>query len=73
MWVKRWLVLAALWSIPGLIQATSTYAVYSIKGDDSLSLLAVLAWRLPEWQVWALLEIPWSRNLDHTVDVVVAR
>ncbi len=54
MWVKRWLVLAALWSIPGLIQATSTYAVYSIKGDDSLSLVAVLAWRLPEWQVWAL-------------------
>lgn len=26
-----------------------------------------------EWQVWATLEIPWSRNLDHTVDVVVAR
>jgi len=25
-----------------------------------------------EWQVWATLEIPWSRNLDHTVDVIVA-
>ena len=26
-----------------------------------------------EWQVWALLEIPWSRNLEHAVDVVVTR
>jgi hypothetical protein len=26
-----------------------------------------------EWRVWALLEIPWSRNLDHTVDIIVAR
>jgi two-component system, LytTR family, sensor kinase len=53
-WFKRWLLLAALWSIPGLIQATSMYAVYSLKGDDSLSLAAALAWRMPEWQVWAL-------------------
>jgi hypothetical protein len=26
-----------------------------------------------EWQVWAVLEIPWSRNLEHTIDIVVAR
>jgi hypothetical protein len=26
-----------------------------------------------EWRVWAMLEIPWSRNLDHTVDIIVAR
>lgn len=52
--VKRWLVLCALWSIPGAIQAISLYSVYTIKGDNSLSLLAALAWRIPEWQVWAL-------------------
>ena len=26
-----------------------------------------------EWQVWATLEIPWSRNLDHAVDIIVAK
>lgn len=26
-----------------------------------------------EWQVWATLEIPWSRNLDHAVDVMVTK
>lgn len=26
-----------------------------------------------EWQVWTTLEIPWSRNLDHAVDVIVTR
>jgi len=52
--VKRWLVLCALWSIPGAIQAISLYSVYSIKGDHSLSLWVALAWRIPEWQVWAL-------------------
>jgi two-component system, LytTR family, sensor kinase len=52
--VKRWLVLCALWAIPGVIQAVSLYSVYTIKGDDSLSLLGALAWRVPEWQVWAL-------------------
>lgn len=25
-----------------------------------------------EWQVWVTLEIPWSRNLDHAVDVIVS-
>jgi two-component system LytT family sensor kinase len=53
-WLRRWLVLAALWSIPGVVQATSIYAVYMIKGDDSLSLGTALIWRIPEWQVWAL-------------------
>ena len=52
--VRRWLVLAALWSIPGLIQAASLYAAYSLKGDSSLSLGTAIAWRVPEWQVWAL-------------------
>ena len=52
--MKRWLVLAALWCIPGLIQAASYYAAYSLKGDTSLSLGVALLWRLPEWQVWAL-------------------
>src|SRR5262245_47962986 len=52
-WFKRWLVLAALWSIPGIIQATSTYAVYVLKGDDSMPLATTLLWRIPEWQVWA--------------------
>src|SRR5688500_7597347 len=53
-WFKHWLLLAALWSIPGVIQATSMYAVYSLKGDSSLSIGAALLWRIPEWQVWAL-------------------
>lgn len=26
-----------------------------------------------EWQVFTTLELPWSRNLDHAVDVVVSR
>lgn len=26
-----------------------------------------------EWQVWATLQIPWSRDLDHAVDIIVAR
>ena len=26
-----------------------------------------------EWQVWTTLEIAWSRNLDHAVDVIVTR
>jgi two-component system, LytTR family, sensor kinase len=53
-WFKRWLLLAALWSIPGFIQATTHYAAYQLKGDDSLTLAMALAWRIPEWQVWAL-------------------
>jgi two-component system, LytTR family, sensor kinase len=53
-WFKRWLVLAALWSIPALIQATTLYAVYSLKGDTSMTLGMAIAWRIPEWQVWAL-------------------
>ena len=53
-WFKRWLVLAALWSIPGLIQAATLYAAYSLKGDSSLSLGHALVWRVPEWQVCAL-------------------
>ncbi len=53
-WFKRWTVLAALWSIPGMIQATTLYAAYALKGDDSLSFGRALLWRIPEWQVWAL-------------------
>jgi two-component system, LytTR family, sensor kinase len=53
-WFKRWLLLALLWSIPGIIQATTWYAAYQLKGDDSLSLGMAIAWRVPEWQVWAL-------------------
>jgi two-component system LytT family sensor kinase len=52
--MKRWLVLAALWCIPGLIQAASYYAAFALKGDNSLSVATALLWRLPEWQVWAL-------------------
>ena len=53
-WLRRALVLSALWAIPGLIQATTMYAVYSLKGDDSVSLVTAIIWRAPEWQVWAL-------------------
>lgn len=53
-WLKHWLLLAALWSIPGIIQATTWYAAYQLKGDHSLSLGMAIAWRVPEWQVWAL-------------------
>jgi two-component system LytT family sensor kinase len=53
-WFKRWLVLAALWSIPGLIQATTMKAAWALKGDDSMSLATAILWRVPEWQVWAL-------------------
>lgn len=53
-WFKRAAVLSALWSIPGVIQAVTLYATYALKGDDSLPLGAAIAWRVPEWQVWAL-------------------
>src|SRR5688500_12351655 len=53
-WVRRWLVLAALWSIPGVIQAGTWVAAYNLKGDSGMSLATALAWRIPEWQVWAL-------------------
>ena len=53
-WLRRALVLSALWAIPGLIQAATQYAVYSLKGDNSVSLIATIIWRAPEWQVWAL-------------------
>jgi signal transduction histidine kinase len=52
-WLRRALLLSALWAIPGLIQATTTYAVYELKGDNTLSLLTAILWRQPEWQVWA--------------------
>jgi two-component system LytT family sensor kinase len=47
-------VLSLLWSIPGVFQAATLYAAYQMKGDESLSLWTALAWRIPEWQVWAL-------------------
>jgi hypothetical protein len=53
-WVKRALVLMALWSIPAVLQATTVVAAYSLKGDDSMPLTTALLWRIPEWQVWAL-------------------
>jgi signal transduction histidine kinase len=53
-WIRRAILLVAVWSIPGVISATTLYAAYSIKGDDSLPLVTALLWRIPEWQVWAL-------------------
>jgi signal transduction histidine kinase len=53
-WIKRALVIVVLWTIPAVLQATSIVASYSLKGDDSMSLATALAWRIPEWQVWAL-------------------
>lgn len=53
-WLRRQLVICALWAIPGFIQATTMYAVYSLKGDETISLLDALIWRAPEWQIWAL-------------------
>jgi two-component system LytT family sensor kinase len=49
----RWLIIALIWTVPGLIQATTIYAVYSLKGE-SLSIGEAMLWRMPEWQVWAL-------------------
>src|SRR5688500_6607342 len=53
-WALRALVLAALWSIPGVIQASAITAAAWLKGDPTMSLATALAWRIPEWQVWAL-------------------
>jgi two-component system LytT family sensor kinase len=52
-WARRALVLVALWSIPGVLQATSMYVVYQLK-QDPMPLLDALAWRVPSWWVWAL-------------------
>lgn len=53
-WLRRQLVVCALWAIPGFIQATTMYATYALKGDDSVGVASALLWRAPEWQVWAL-------------------
>ncbi len=53
-WIKRALLLVGLWAIPGVISATTLWAAWAIKGDDSLSLTTSLIWRMPEWQVWAI-------------------
>jgi signal transduction histidine kinase len=52
--VRRQLLLFAIWSIPGLILASSTYALYTSKDESSMSLAKAFIWRFPEWQVWAL-------------------
>jgi two-component system, LytTR family, sensor kinase len=52
-WLRRTLLLSALWSIPGLIIATSMYVVMDLKGDP-MGFGEALLWRLPPWQVWAL-------------------
>lgn len=53
-WIRRQLVLFAIWSIPGLIQTSSMYAVYAAKDPGSISFARTLLWRFPEWQIWAL-------------------
>lgn len=52
-WVKTSLLLVAIWSIPGILQATSMYVVYALKGYDELSVGEALVWRVPEWFAWA--------------------
>ena len=52
-WARTALVLFAIWCVPGVILATSYYTVMSLKGDP-MTFLEVLAWRIPEWQVWAV-------------------
>jgi signal transduction histidine kinase len=53
-WLRRWLLLFAIWSIPGLIQTSSLYAVLAAKDPGAYSFGQVFLWRFPEWQVWAL-------------------
>ena len=36
-WIRRRLLLFAIWSIPGLILTSSTYAVYAAKDPDSIT------------------------------------
>ena len=52
-WLKRALLLFAIWCVPGLILGTSMYTAGAIKGDD-LTLIDALLWRMPEWWVWAV-------------------
>ncbi|MEO8699094.1 MAG: histidine kinase [Kofleriaceae bacterium] len=52
-WLRHALVLAAIWAVPGVLAGSSMYAMYAIKGE-SLSIWTALAWRVPEWEVWAL-------------------
>ena len=52
-WLKRALLLCAIWCVPGLILAASMYTAAALKGEK-LPLLNAILWRLPEWQVWAL-------------------
>ncbi len=53
-WIRRRLLLFAIWSIPGLIVTSSMYAVMAAKSPGSMSFARALLWRFPEWQVWAL-------------------
>ena len=52
-WTKLALLLLAIWTIPGLIQATTTYVVYALKGMEDMPLHVALLARVPEWWVWA--------------------
>jgi two-component system, LytTR family, sensor kinase len=53
-WIRRLVLLSAIWSIPGLIVALSTYAAIASKDPASITFGKALLWRFPEWQVWAL-------------------
>jgi signal transduction histidine kinase len=53
-YARRQLLLFAIWSIPGLILMSSTYALYTAKDPSSMTLGKAFVWRVPEWQVWAL-------------------
>ena len=62
----------------GSARATSPVDTICVDGEIKFELLLPAeAANVPagpvEWQVWTTLEIAWSRNLDHAVDVIVTR
>jgi len=50
--LRRQLIVCAIWTVPGLLLAMSTYTVAALKADG-ISFGMALLLRMPEWQVWA--------------------
>jgi signal transduction histidine kinase len=51
---RSWLFAAAVWTLPGLLDAAGFYVSYLERGEP-ITLLTALARALPKWYVWAAL------------------
>ncbi len=54
LWLPRWLLLSAIWIIPGILTASQAYLFSAAIKGDGVSLCQALFAKVPPWQVWAL-------------------